>query len=222
VHQSTFVAVAVSMYFVARVIVEGSRESAAANAARIVRFERWLGIDVERRLQALTIDNALLRAIGNATYVWLHWPLLMIALVFVYRRDTERYLQLRDALVWSGAVGVAFFAVFPVAPPRFMPGFAGTVSESARRAYLPIPVDWANQFASFPSFHAGWTFIACVAMASVAASPWTRALVRAPAALMAVSVMTTGNHYVLDVVGGTAIALAAFVVAGRHRRSAAG
>ena len=116
------------------------------------------------------------------------------------------------------------FAVVPMAPPRFMAGFVGTVSDDARRHYLGYPLSWANKYAAFPSFHVGWTLIACLAVAATIDHRAVRWLVLVPAVLVGASVVTTGNHYMMDSVAGGAIALAAYAGFGwayrpRHLRT---
>jgi membrane-associated phospholipid phosphatase len=209
---------ALLVYFGGRIIFEGSTARSTANARRLLELEAAIGIDVEAAIQDLAVDNVLLRTIGNLSYVWLHWPLLIAALVLLFLRDPAHYRQLRDALFASGAVGLVLFAVLPMAPPRFMPGFVGTVSDDARRHYLDYPIEWANRYAAFPSFHVGWTLVACLAVvASLGPHRW-RAIALVPALLVGVSVITTGNHYLLDALAGAAIALAAYHGAGSWHR----
>lgn len=213
------------VYFGLRVVVEGDRATAIANADHLLRVERALGIDIEQTVQTWVLDNDVVRTLGNLSYVWLHWPLLIAVLVVLYRRHRERFAHLRRAMFWSGAAGLVLFATVPTAPPRFMPGFVGTVSDDARRHYLTYPLSWTNQVAALPSFHAGWTLIACMALAAVLDHQTARLAALVPAVLVLLSVVTTGNHYVLDTVLGTAIAVAAYVLtdpdrrAGRHEPS---
>lgn len=203
------------VYFGGRLVVEGDTPTAVANAERIIRFERWLGIDIERAAQSIVVDDPVLRHLGNLSYVWLHWPLLIAISIVLFRRDHRVYLRLRRALLASGAVGLALFWLVPTAPPRFMPGFEGTVSDAARRHYLSYPLSWANRYASFPSFHVGWTLIACLALASTLPTVRRRVVALLPAVLVGLSVVSTGNHYVVDAVVGAVIALFAYEVAGR-------
>jgi hypothetical protein len=209
-------------YFGGREAVEGSTHQALRNARRIIGVEEAMGIHVERPVQQFVLRHELLRVVGNLSYTWLYWLLLVFALVALYRCDHAGYRRLRNAMFCSGGVGLVLFTVFPVAPPRFMPGFVGTVSDSSRRLLIPYPMEWANRFAAFPSFHAGWALIACMALASAAGRGWRRAAATAPGVLVIASVVTTANHYLLDVLAGTAIALGSYrVLAPRHADRAA-
>lgn len=208
------VLVVLAGYFGLRVVVEGDRATAVRNAERLLELEARLGIDVERDVQSVVLDHGVISSALSWSYVWLHWPLLIVAMLFLTFRAPAVQARFRTALLLSATVGVVLFATIPMAPPRFMPGFVGTVSDAARRHYLPYSLDWTNQFAAFPSYHVGWTLVACLAVAGVVASRW-RWLLAVPATLVAVAVVGTGNHYVLDSATGAVLALAAWWLAGR-------
>jgi len=161
-----------------------------------------------------------LRTVGNLSYVWLHWPLLIAVLIWLFHRSRIRYVQLRNSMFASGLVGLVLFWLFPAAPPRFMPGYEGTVSDAARRHYLDYPLSWTNPVASFPSFHIGWTLLACLALAATFDSWRRQALALVPAILVGLAVVTTANHYVLDTVAGAAIAFWAYAFFGRRHELA--
>lgn len=202
-------------YFALRLVVEGNRSTAVRNAERLLDLEAWLGIDIERDMQRWVLDHDVIRASLSAGYVWLHWPLLIAAMAFLALRRPAVLARLRNAMIASGALGLVLFALVPMAPPRFLPGFVGTVSDDARRHYLPYSLDWTNEVAAFPSYHVGWTLIACLAVAGVLESGRARLVVMAPAAIVAVAVVGTGNHYVLDSFSGAVFAVGAWSLAGR-------
>lgn len=214
---------AATVYFGGRLLIEGSPAESTRNAQRILDVEHWFQIDVERGTQDFVLRSDLLRTLGNLSYVWLHWPLLITVLVVLFRRSRLRFVQLRNSLIASGCVGLVLFWTFPAAPPRFMPGYEGTVSDAARRHYLDYPLSWTNQYAAFPSFHIGWTLLACLALAATFESGRKQAIAMIPAALVALAVVTTANHYVLDTVAGAAIAFAAYAWFGsRHDHATIG
>lgn len=211
-----------AVYFGGRELVEGRQADALRNADWIIDAERRVGLDLEPGLQDAVLDSDVRRVLGDLSYVWLHWPLLLVVLAILYRVDGQLHRRLRDAMFASGAVALVIFAVFPVAPPRFMPGFVGTVSDDARRHFLTwIPLDWSNPYASFPSFHVGWTLIACLALAAATRRRVWTVPAMAPAVLVGFAVVSTGNHYVVDAVAGGAIALAAYWWSGRRHSSPA-
>lgn len=214
---------AAAVYFGGRLLVEGSPDRATRNAERILDLEEAIGLDIEHGAQDLVLQRDVLRIVGNLSYVWLHWPLLIVVLIWLFRRSRIRYVQLRNSLIASGLVGLVLFWVFAAAPPRFMPGFEGTVSDAARRHYLNYPLGWTNPFASFPSFHIGWTLLACLALGATFDSWQRQAVAMVPAVLVGVAVVTTANHYVLDTIAGAAISFAAYAWFGsRHELATIG
>jgi len=216
-HEVAIALMAAIVYFGGRLLIEGGAVEATRNADRILDIERTVGIDIERGAQDLVLENDVLRTIGNLSYVWLHWPLLIGVLIWLFHRSRLRYVQLRNSLIASGLVGLVLFWVFPAAPPRFMPGYEGTVSDAARRHYLDYPLRWTNQYASFPSFHIGWTLLVCLALAATFDSWRKQAVTMIPAVLVGLAVVTTANHYVLDTVAGAGIAFWAYAWFGsRH------
>jgi hypothetical protein len=217
--QAAICGLAFGIYFGGRRLVEGSSTTGLRNADRTLAFERALHIDVERGLQDVVLRSAALQSIGNLAYVWLHWPVVIASLVVLLVRDRSRFLRLRNGLIASGLVGLLLFWSFPEAPPRLLEGYTGTVSDAARRLYLGIPMSWSDRFASFPSFHVGWTMIACLSVAATVRRPWVRALTVLPAVLVTVAVISTANHFVVDAVAGAAIAGAAYLLADGSTRA---
>lgn len=216
VHEVGLLLAAAAVYFGGRVIVEGSEAASSRNAERLIDLERSIGLDVEHSIQQLALDHESVRLVGNLSYVWLHWPLLLVVLFILFRNDRLHYRQLRNAMFASGAIGLFLFTLFPMSPPRFMPGFVGTVSDEARRHYLTYPLGWTNRFAAFPSFHVGWTLIACVALAASLHGGRTRWLALIPAGLVGLAVISTGNHYAVDAMTGAVIAAAFYIYFGRR------
>ncbi len=212
-----------TVYFGGRLLVEGEAAESTRNARRILDVEAALGLDIEHSAQDLVLKSDLLRTLGNLSYVWLHWPLLITVLIVLFHRSRLRFVQLRNSLMASGLVGLLLFWVFPASPPRFMPGYEGTVSDAARRHYLDYPLSWTNQYASFPSFHIGWTLLACLALAATFESGRKQAVALIPALLVGLAVVTTANHYVLDTVAGATIAVVAYAWFGsRHELATIG
>ena len=207
-------------YFGLRLVVEGSEQDATRNAERLLQLERWLHVDVEHSVQEWVLHHEAIRIVLSGGYVWLHWPLLIAVMSFLTWRAPEVQVRLRRAIAGSAAFGLFCFATVPMAPPRFMPGYVGTVSDAARRHYLPYPLEWTNQFAAFPSYHIGWTLIACWAVAGLVEWrslrwPVLRWMMMTPAVIVAIAVVGTGNHYVLDSLVGGLSATAFWVWAGR-------
>jgi membrane-associated phospholipid phosphatase len=150
---------------------------------------------------------------ANWVYIWGYFPFLIGAAVFIWLRSRDRYVVLRNAVLLSGVVGLVVFALFPTAPPRLAgSGFVDTILEGSRSYRLIQPPELANQYAAMPSLHVGWSLLVGITLASVVRRPVLRALALALPAAMAFAVVATANHYVLDVMAGVLLVLAALWV----------
>ncbi len=174
-------------------------------------FERAVGIDWESAAQDVILGTRPLVRFFNFVYVWLFWPFVISALVVLYRRDHRLFTSLRNALFISGAIGLIVFAFFPAAPLRFLDGFTDTVAAYSAQPNVARPSSFTNEYAAMPSFHVGWTVLAGVCLARLS-HRWTiRGLALVPGALMAVTVVLTANHDVIDAIAGTVVAVGGLI-----------
>ena len=178
--------------------------AAFANARRIVEWERSAGIFVEQSLQSSLIQAAHLRSFLSAYYVWALYPLMIVLAVVTFAMNRELYRWARRATFLSWWIALAGYVLFPVAPPRFLGehGFVDVVYGGSDG--LPF---WVNSYAAMPSMHEGFAVIFGVTLYRLL-TPW----LGLPAALalptlMFLSIVGTANHFVLDAVAGTAVAV---------------
>jgi hypothetical protein len=199
-------------YTVLRVVVEGPRDTAIENAHRVLSLERTLGMDWERSAQQWMLDWSIAVRFWNFVYAWLYWAVVAVALLVLWRVDRARYLLLRNTLMIAAAAGLIIFALFPTSPPRFLDGYVDTLAAEGDRL-LAERSAFVNEYAAVPSFHVGWPAVAGLILAwrSTRVSVWLAAL--APAVLLALAVVFTGNHFVFDIAAGVAVSLAALFVA---------
>jgi hypothetical protein len=203
---------ALGLYLAVRALTRSGEGRAVENAERILRFERTLGIAREAAIQGWMIHRSFWIELFNDVYAWLYWPTLVVVLVWLYRRDPARFVRLRNAFILSGLVGLLIFARFPTAPPRLLAGFTDTFDEMSRTNLIAHPSGLTNPYAAMPSFHAGWTLLACALLLRHLRRPLARALAMVPPVLMVIAVIVTANHFVLDVVVGAAISFASLWV----------
>jgi membrane-associated phospholipid phosphatase len=211
--QIAVVAAAVALYFLVRGATHSDPAVAIENAHRIIDWERWLGIYHEPALQRDLASSEALRTVLNWVYIWGHWPVIVTTFLILARYNAAVYLRLRNAMMLSGAIGFAFFALFPVAPPRLAGlGMADTVSLTSHSYRVLQPTIFTNQFAAMPSLHAGWNLLIGLAIVAAARRPLLKALgVVLPMAMIA-TVVLTANHYLLDVVVGVSLTTTCWVL----------
>lgn len=204
------------LYFGVRGLTEGDPARAIAHAERVLDLERWLGIDVEIGLQNLILEHHWLVTLSNWVYIWAHWPVIGLSLFWLHHRHRREYLLLRNTIFVSGAIGLVIFAVYPVAPPRLMSmPIVDTVTDYSHSYRVFQPPSLVNKYAALPSLHAGWNVYVALVVARVATGRLVRLVTLAVPVAMCVAVVSTGNHYVIDVVAGVAVGGVGYLVAGR-------
>ncbi len=104
-------------------------------------------------------------------------------------------------------VALPWYAIYPLAPPRFMEPygwpFVDTLAVYGPNYFSESGIVTANRFAAMPSMHCGWSMVAGIMIAH--ALPWRRVGIAVGvflALLVSATVIVTGNHYWLDVIGG--------------------
>jgi membrane-associated phospholipid phosphatase len=212
--EAALVAFAIILYFGIRNLTAGSPAAAFANAGRLLDLERALGLAREEALQAAVTGTDALVTLANWVYIWGHWPVILSAAVVLYVHDRRRYVLLRNALFVSGALGFLFFALFPVAPPRLLPlELVDTVTEQSHAYRALQPPGLTNQYAAFPSLHAGWNLLVGIVVFSATTRLAVRAFAVASPLAMAFAVVVTANHFLVDVVAGAVVVLVGLGVA---------
>lgn len=199
-------------YLGVRAVTAGEAQTAEHNASLLLRFERAAGFEWEADIQEMALSHDWLVSIANWIYSFAYWPVIIATLVFTYFKHRHLFRRYRNSLFMSGLVGLAIFAMFPVAPPRFLAGYVDTVNEAARHNYIAHPSWLINENAALPSFHVGWIALSAVLLFPVLRSRVAKALLVLPAVVMGAVVVVTGNHYVIDVILGVAVCLAALAV----------
>ena len=134
------------------------------------------------------------------------------------------YRRARRALVGINLIGLATFFAYPVTPPRLLPGsgfvdiVAGSHTWGAWESGGRV-AERANELASMPSLHAAWAVWVALTITSVSARKSLRAAGWLHVLLTTVVVVATGNHYLLDVVAGAAVAIGSWAVVRPRRRT---
>jgi hypothetical protein len=216
--QLGIVAVALAANLVVRWSTLDDVEQAVDNALALLDLQQALHLDWEHAVQDAALAVPGLGAFCSWFYVWGYLPVVVGALVGFYVWAPRAYPRFRDALLASGVVGLVVYAVWPVAPPRLTNlGYTDTVASSAVES-AARPVGIANEIAAVPSFHVGWLIVVAVVLWTVTRSVAVRVLCVVHPAVMCFAVVATGNHWVLDLPAGAAIAGFGLVVAARLAR----
>jgi membrane-associated phospholipid phosphatase len=196
------------------------REVAALHHGRqLLGVERWLHINIELSANLWTTQQTVLSLAASYWYQFAHLTVTLGALVWCWWRRARSYRRVRNALVLTNVFGLAIFLVYPAAPPRFLPGlgFVDAVANAGFGVTHGGPVT-ADQFGAFPSLHLAWAVWTAVVAHRLVRSKTLRRLWLGYPLITAVVVVVTGNHYLLDVVAGSVIALVTLAIAHRFPR----
>ncbi|MDQ6946263.1 MAG: phosphatase PAP2 family protein [Actinomycetota bacterium] len=190
-----------------------SRAHAFANAEKIVDLERWFGLFQERRVQSWFLhSHAVLRGLDDF-YGTAHFAVTLVALMYLFHRQPWRYSLWRNTLAITTALALIGFAFFPLMPPRLLPSSYHIVDTlrtvGGLWSFDSGPMNAvSNQYAAMPSLHFAWSMWCALALAPAMKRPIARVLVWCYPALTLLCVVVTGNHYLVDALGG-AVTLAA-------------
>jgi hypothetical protein len=189
--------------------------AALAHGADMLRIERSLGIDPEHTLDRWLAAHHTLGLAVSDYYDNAHFIVTLGLLGFLWWRRADIYRPLRNALVLANVLAFVVFWLYPVAPPRMLHGFTDVVAATHAIGswHTGALASAANQLAAMPSLHIAWAVWCTVVVWRISTRRWLRALAVLYPCVTAFAVLATGNHYVLDVLGGLAtIALSMLLV----------
>lgn len=207
------VVLAYFLYFSVRGLTEGDAATATAHAWDIVELERRTGLLLEADWQSLIVGHQWRVNLVNWIYIWGHWPVIAVTAVWLYVRHPTMYARTREAFLVSGAIGLIIFALYPVAPPRLIDaGLVDTVTLHSHAYRVLQPPALVNQYAAMPSLHFGWNLLIGLVVFHCATNLIARAFGLVLPLLMFLSVVLSGNHFIIDAIAGGALALGALGV----------
>ena len=208
------------VYFLLRGIAVDRPELATENAMHIVDLERTLHVFWEPAWQREALQSQTAVDVGNFVYLNLHLPFLACFGFFLFHSDRRKHRVIRNALIISMFLGIPFYHLIPVTPPRLMAenGFDIGMIDTFEGERRPRPGPLTNWYAALPSFHYGWNLVVVLGVWWVWKAPWIRILAALFSALMWWAFVITGNHYFFDMVFGGALCLGAFWLALKWER----
>jgi hypothetical protein len=219
VAQLAVVLAAFAAYEAARHAMEPDWPQAFANAQRIVSLEQLLGLAWEQSLQRAFLALPELVAALNLFYFVGHFLFTGVFFVWLYRRSRAGFRSFRDAFLVATAISVVVHWLFPTAPPRLADvGLEDTLLLfSGIDIGSPTSAAYSNPVAAVPSLHAAYALGVGIGVIRYARSSWLRWAGFVYPPLVLLTIVVTGNHFVLDAVAGIAVLGAGLLVASRWR-----
>jgi PAP2 superfamily len=194
-------------YRVVRGLVEGQATAAFQHARELIQIERTLHFFVEPSVQAWASGSHLLMDVSSWLYVNAQTTVTVTALMYLYLRHNRSFYFVRNMFMIAMVIALIGYAVFPTAPPRFMPewGFIDSVSD-----FTGLRIDHAsatmsaltNPYAAVPSMHVAFALMIGWPLARLTKPRVVRAAWFLYPFLMAFVIVATANHFIFDALLG--------------------
>ncbi|MFF0286175.1 bifunctional glycosyltransferase 87/phosphatase PAP2 family protein [Streptomyces sp. NPDC005262] len=205
-----------SGYAHVRLAATAGRSTAEAHGRQIHSLEKWLHIDIEHWANHTVVHIGWLKGFFDYYYATFHFIVPLAILGVLYVRRPADYRWARSTLGFATLVALLGFWLYPLAPPRLMPGlgFIDTVhgvQDFAKPDYGTL-TSMTNQYAAMPSLHFGWSLWCGVMIVMLAPKLWMKALGLLHPLFTVSAIVATANHWVLDAVGGALVIGLGFVL----------
>jgi hypothetical protein len=177
---------------------------ALSHAKDVLNLERSLHLSPELSLDRWLAGHHTLGLILSDYYDNAHFVVTLAVLGYLWWRRADIYRPLRNALVLVNVLAFIVFWCYPVAPPRMLKGYTDVVASTGAFGswHTGALASHANQLAAMPSLHMAWAAWCALAVWQITKRPWVRVLAVLYPCMTALAVLSTGNHFLLDVLAG--------------------
>ncbi|MFI6347083.1 phosphatase PAP2 family protein [Streptomyces sp. NPDC050560] len=204
------------IYSLIRNAVPEQRGAALRNAHWLWSLEHHLGIAVEGSVNHALNSVSWLIVGMNYYYATLHFIVTIGVLVWLFRKHPGRFAAARTVLFVATGTALIGYYLFPLAPPRLMPGSNFVDTVLVHRTWGSMASGdlkhVSNQYAAMPSMHIGWSLWCGLTIFALASVPWARVLGLLYPMLTLTVIVATANHFWLDAVGGIICLAAGYAV----------
>jgi hypothetical protein len=202
------------------------------NAKSIAAFEAAHGFFIEPAMQTFFLQSHRLLVMTlswmdvahfmNVVYVFCHIFCTLGVAIWVYFYRRSHFRLMRNAVMLTNLYALFVYESYPVAPPRVLPTlivdhhpfrFLDTMYGVFNGGKIVGTQIGFNEFSAMPSVHMGWAFVASAAVVWLARPVWIKVVAALYPGLMLVSIVVTGNHFVMDAVGAVFVVIPAVLTA---------
>lgn len=186
---------------------------ALLNAYQLLDLEWTHGIFIEQRLEHFFLQFGTLMDAIDLFYIIGHVGATIGILVWLYLKRPQIFPYIRNLLMVVTAFALVVFYVYPTAPPRMLNNY-GFVDPLELHHLVAAggsqPGSYTyNPYAAMPSLHVAYALVVALGF-FLAERSRRRYLAPLYPLAMAATVLISGNHWVLDVLGAAAtVALSA-------------
>jgi len=205
VRQLMLFGLALLAYQASRAVVIADASTAMRHTWDVIDVERAAGVFWEPAIQDWANGYPDLVRGLNALYLFAHLPATAVFFVWLWRSHRGAYRTVRNGFLAANGIALAIFVTFPVAPPR-LSGADGLVDTLRQTSGVDLHggmlSGWFNPYAAVPSMHFGYALLIGVTVAVLARHRIARLVAPLYPALVLLTIVATGNHFVLDAAAG--------------------
>jgi membrane-associated phospholipid phosphatase len=184
---------------------------------RLAHFDHSIGLETDMAVQAALFHPRVAKILA-AIYSWMIPFSLAALIISVFEGKREPAQRLVIAYAVAALTTIVVFALYPAAGPWTIYPFKASADQLLVQSTLamlktsgPLRQNIAHcGLVAFPSFHVAQCILTAIALWH---SRWLRFPAAVLAMLMCISTVTTGWHYVIDVIGGATVAIFSQVIA---------
>jgi PAP2 superfamily len=194
-------------------------DAAYRHGRQLLAVEQFFHLAIEQPVNHLIAGWRFFGQLLSVYYDFAHGIVTFTVLGLVYVFASEGYRRARTALFALNGIGLVIFWLLPVAPPRLLPGggFVDVVAHSgtwgAWETGGSTLSEHANHFASLPSLHVAYAVWVLRTVLVASTSTLLRTVAAVHVGVTVAIVVVTGNHYLIDVLAGAALAEGAWWLA---------
>jgi membrane-associated phospholipid phosphatase len=203
-------------YLAVRHLTDRDPGKALVNGLRVISFERHLTHHLfELTVERITDSSSTLLTATAWTYWNSEFTVIGLTLLWVYLRRHHAFRRFRNTILLANVIGLLGFWLMPTAPPWMFPhqGFVAGVNHSSA-----LLQSLGNSYAAMPSLHAADALIVGWFLFTTCRTIWAKALWALWPLWVWFCVVATANHYLLDVLAGIGVAVAALLATAWARR----
>ncbi|HLL91919.1 MAG TPA: phosphatase PAP2 family protein [Solirubrobacteraceae bacterium] len=189
-------------------------QAALTHAQAVLHLEQSLHLAPELTLNHWLAGHHTLGLALSDYYDNAHFVVTLGLLGWLWWKRAELYRGLRNSLVLVNVLAFIVFWRYPVAPPRMLGGYTDVVASTHAIGswHTGALASHANELAAMPSLHMAWAVWCALVLWRVSERRWVRALGVLYPFVTALAVLATGNHFLLDLIGGLAVMAAAVLI----------
>jgi hypothetical protein len=181
---------------------------------QLLGLERHFGIDLELPSNLWLSAHHELAELASWYYQLAHLTVTLLVLVVCYIYRPDVYRSARNALVLINAIGLVIYWIYPVAPPRLLPGSPFIDITEITGVAAASNTSAPDPYGAMPSLHTAWAVWVTVVAFLLVRAWWVRVLAVIYPILTVAVIISTANHYLLDAVAGAGVTLIAAVAVG--------